>query len=298
MPVFDLDCQIFSNMEAILQFFQENNVIEAVRECQVCHSNASIKLQKQNGELKLIYRCNNTNCRRRIPLTSSKIKLPKLLKLIFMLMAETDYQQMYLFYGVSKGCVSRIKRNLNICFERYLNSRPLILGGEGIDVEIDETVLSRRGIVRNPTSFESNRNDTIWILGAIENSPSKNFFISRIPDRTITSITNALQGIIRNDVNLLTDGHPSYPSVARNLNCVHRNVNHSVGFVAPDGTHTNNIEGFWSHLKSSMRKENGVKRVYIDRWIIQYTFRRRFLVGCSREVFCRIFTEILQLYFN
>jgi len=36
-------------------------------------------------------------------------------------------------------------------------------------------------------------------------------------------------------------------------------------------TQTNYIEGFWSHLKSTMRKENGVQRNFIDNWIAQYT---------------------------
>jgi hypothetical protein len=215
-----------------------------------------------------------------------------------MMIAEIDYQQMYLMFGLSKGTISRIKAKILDCYNRYLNARPVILGGDGINVEVDETVLSRRGIIRNPTNFEANRRDTIWMIGAIDNSASKNFYIARIPDRTVNSITETLRGVIHNNVTLLTDGHPSYPSVARNLSCNHRVVNHSHGFVALDGTHTNNIEGFWSHLKSSMRKENGVKRINIDRWIIQYTFRRRYLVGCTREFFCQIFIEILTLYFS
>jgi hypothetical protein len=111
-------------------------------------------------------------------------------------------------------------------------------------------------------------------------------------------MTSSLQQVILPNSNLLSDGHASYPAVARNLQCQHRVVNHSIGFLSEDGVHTNNIECFWSHLKASMRKENGVKRINIDRWIDQYTFQRRYIVGSSREEFSTIFVEILKYYFE
>jgi hypothetical protein len=55
--------------------------------------------------------------------------------------------------------------------------------------------------------------------------------------------------------------------------------------VSEEGTHTNNIEGFWSHLKLTMRKENVFKKANIDDWIIQYTFKRRYIMNSSREEF-------------
>jgi hypothetical protein len=51
---------------------------------------------------------------------------------------------------------------------------------------------------------------------------------------------------------LYTDGYPPYPSTARNYNFNHHAVNYSEDFRAVDGTHSNNIEGFWVHLKRSM----------------------------------------------
>jgi hypothetical protein len=78
---------------------------------------------------------------------------------------------------------------------------------------------------------------------------------------------------------LYSDGYPSYPLVADELGLRHHVVNHSFGFVAADRTNTNTIEDFWSHLKSTMRKENGIKRINIDRWLIRYTFRRRYLLN-------------------
>ena len=60
---------------------------------------------------------------------------------------------------------------------------------------------------------------------------------------------------INNDSILFTDGHPSYSFVARNLNFRHYIVNDSEGFGSEDGTHTNKIEGFGDHMKSTMKNE-------------------------------------------
>lgn len=174
----------------------------------------------------------------------------------------------------------------------------MYVGGLNIITEIDETVLSRRGIIRSPTGCDESRIDTIWIIGLIDNSNARNFYLSRIIDRRIPTITECIGNIILPGSIVYTDGHPSYPRIATNLNLSHHVVNHSIGFVSNEGIHTNNIECFWSHLKTSMRKENGVKRVNIDDWISQYTFRRRYLVGCSREAFCDIYIEICKYYFN
>ena len=41
---------------------------------------------------------------------------------------------------------------------------------------------------------------------------------------------------------------------------IHRTVKHKENYVnLLDGTHTNNIENFWTHLKNKMREMHGVK---------------------------------------
>ncbi|KCZ82030.1 hypothetical protein H312_00512 [Anncaliia algerae PRA339] len=82
----------------------------------------------------------------------------------------------------------------------------------------------------------------MWILGAIENTDERIFFPSRIPNRTVAALTNVLEGRIRVNSILFTDGYPSYPAVAENLSLQHHIVNHSEDFVNEDGIHSNNIE--------------------------------------------------------
>lgn len=75
----------------------------------------------------------------------------------------------------------------------------------------------------------------------------------------------------------------------------HKVVNPSLGFLAPYETHSNNIKGFQFHLKSSMRKENCVKQINLDSWLVEYSFKRRYLMKCNGEEFENIFISILKI---
>ncbi|KAG0433954.1 hypothetical protein DMUE_5356, partial [Dictyocoela muelleri] len=113
--------------------------------------------------------------------------------------------------------------------------------------------------------------------------------------RRVSTLTEVLGRHIRIGSILKTDG---YPLTASNLSLRHEVVNHSNGFVTEDEIHTNNIEGFWSHLKSQMRKQNGVHRMNIDDWLVFYSFRRKYIIGKDGEIFAFIYIEILKHFFN
>jgi len=65
-----------------------------------------------------------------------------------------------------------------------------------------------------------------------------------------------------------TGGHPSYPATTRNLGLDHKIVNHTEGFCASDGAHTNNVGKFLVTYKKLNEKEHGVTRSSIDEWLI------------------------------
>lgn len=66
---------------------------------------------------------------------------------------------------------------------------------------------------------------------------------------------------VLNGTVIKTDGNASYPSAIHNHGSVHMVINYSVGFVTVDGSHTNNIENLWSHLKTESRMRRGVMKV-------------------------------------
>ncbi len=56
----------------------------------------------------------------------------------------------------------------------------MYLGNPNVILEVNETVLSRRGIVRSSKGYDNTILDTVWILGVVEKEHPENFFIKRI----------------------------------------------------------------------------------------------------------------------
>ncbi|KAG0440662.1 hypothetical protein DMUE_1572 [Dictyocoela muelleri] len=224
--------------------------------------------------------------------------MTKPIHIIYLILSGANYKQLFWYHGVSDSTIASIKKKLSICYKDFCHTIPVFLGGEGRITEVDDTVISRRGIIRYPTSTDDDTKETIWILGAIDSTDKSQFYIQRVENRQTDTLRRALEGKIGVCSKLHSDGYPSYPGVAENLCLSHEVVNYSEGFISENGTHTNNIEGFWAHLKGTMRKEHGVKRDNVDNWIAEYTFKRRFLMNNSREDFFEIFKEILKLYLS
>lgn len=79
--------------------------------------------------------------------------------------------------------------------------------------------------------------------------------MKRAVSRRVDTLTNAFESVLRVGSKPNTNGYITYPSVARNLCAEHRVVNNSASSVDEDGKHTNNIEWFWAHLKSTIERE-------------------------------------------
>lgn len=274
----DINDTIFTNTEDCKEFLVINNIMPSTKQCPACTMASKLIIAKSDGSEKIVYRCVNTCCRKRISIGNSKLKITRVIQIIYLLMIDINYRQLHLLLGFSNTTINYYKKKLREYYKRYMDVHPVSLGGPNCIVEVDETVISRRGIIRNPSSTDDNMRDTVWIIGGIDSSDDKKFFLERVENRQIPTIREVLERNIKVGSTLRTDGYPSYPQAARDIGMIHYVVSHAEGFVTSDGIHTNNIEGFWSHLKSQMRKENGVKRNDIDEWLINYTFKRRFLL--------------------
>ncbi|KAF0990324.1 hypothetical protein HZS_5421 [Henneguya salminicola] len=116
----------------------------------------------------LLYRCQKAGCQARSNITSSKLEMKKALHAIYLLLLDVDYKQLFLAHGLSSATISKIKKKFLQCCIIYMQKRPVFIGGLNIIVEADETVLSRRGIIREPTSTDDSTPGTLWIVGLIE----------------------------------------------------------------------------------------------------------------------------------
>ncbi|KAI5151376.1 hypothetical protein ENBRE01_2098 [Enteropsectra breve] len=78
------------------------------------------------------------------------------------------------------------------------------------------------------------------------------------------------------------------------VNLIQSVVNHSHGFISPDGAHTNNIEGFWAYLKTQMCCQYGVLRSEIDAWLEEFSFQRRYLKNYEHQTVIRVYKDLFK----
>lgn len=74
-----------------------------------------------------------------------------------------------------------------------------------VAIEADETVLSRRGIIREPISPDDDTQGTIWVVGFIDHTNAKIFFVKLFPNRQALTLTVARNFIHRRTVTIFAE---------------------------------------------------------------------------------------------
>lgn len=294
MNSFTYDSLYFNSANDLKDFMLENGLLSTAIEC-LCGSSMKLTFYGTIDKLRLIYRCHKRPCSRRKSILKSHLDFSKWLRIIYKIMSSHRYLDIMRDYNISKATVWSIKKKIERAYDTYIDNHPVYLGGPGCIVQVDESCICRRRKFLCPSSEEDDIKDTVWVIGAVDKISKSNFFIHQIPNRKINTLSNVLDGKIKVGSVLRSDGHPSYPSVARNLGLIHEKVDHSKGFITSEGVHTNNIESFWSNLKKCLRNENGVMRSNIDTWLTSYTFKKRYLFNATTEEFNFYYIEVLKI---
>ena len=143
-------------------------------------------------------------------------------------------------------------------------------------VEMDETFIGPRKPRRQhkDDKFVGGSGSTKQpVVGMVERDG--NVVAKMVGKRDLKS--RKLNWMIRDNVDtknsiLFTDQYKGYCNVAKFMQ--HRTVNHSVWYVAPDGTHTNNIESFWALLKRGITGQyHQVSRKHLPKYIDEFCYR-------------------------
>ena len=171
------------------------------------------------------------------------------------------------------------------------------LGGNGMAVQVDETVIGHNQPPVHPSALNDNFPGIVWLLGIIEVETGRiKLFI--IPNRTAETFTHIFTEHINEGTIVYTDGHLSYPPAVRAIHSVHRIVNHSVGFRTIEGFHTNNIENLWSILKYDMRRRRGVSITAAESFVHEFSFRYMHLRERTSSSMCFVFRMIIEYLFS
>ena len=168
----------------------------------------------------------------------------------------------------------------DICAE-HLVLNPMILGGPGKCVEIDETAFVKRKY------NVGHRVKTQWVFGGLEIGSRKCFLVA-VKDRSADSLIPVLQKYVLPGTTVVSDLWKAYNSIG-DIGYKHLKVNHSLNFVDPlTSACTNHIEALWNIAKRRNKREIGTHRSQLDSYMIEFMWRFAYKGNCLEQLFLDI----------
>ena len=272
MDVFTFFRSLQDNVSTI-RWLRQRNLLRKAKYCNACRLWCS-QIRMQTSTDGYMFRC--SHCRKKTSIrdasffSGSHLPLRVIATVFYFFTLDVGMQTIL---NMLPGKISRpsLVDWLNFCRDIcsfHMLRHPVRLGGPGEIVEIDESKWGKkrkynRGAVRNEGGP--------WIFGMVERNRGKVLIWSvDYRDR------NTLQPLIVNNVvpgsTIHSDEWPAYANLTR-LGFNHHTVCHTDNFVAPDGTHTNTIEGFWGNAKQYFKQMRGVNRPNLNSHLDEVMWR-------------------------
>lgn len=261
---------ITTNSNSTINFLREHSLL---RENYTCCNNNCTEVKNRTTD-RLEFKCKTCAKRYSIHANSAffNVHLPLryLLLLTFLFSTNTPVLLCSRFLGRKVGTKS-------ICFwygflgdvmTHYLLTNPIQLGGNANVVEIDETCLGRQRKYHRGAFRGSGQK---WVIGLLDRL-SKKIHIQWVPNRTRPTLLPIIEQHVIPGSIIHTDEAPVY-RILNQRGFEHYTVKHKESYVAPDGTHTNNIENCWSHLKAVFKQKHGVPNDKLPAHIDEFLYR-------------------------
>lgn len=184
---------------------------------------------------------------------------------------------------VSRPCANRWYRYLREVIYAGTRRAPRFYG----EVEMDQAEFGGRGRKRMQSLLKRyakvmphaeyrekakaiRKEHKVLVLGILQRGGAVYCHLLRRNDaRTLTPIVRL---VVEDTATVYTDKWRGFTELKLD-GYTHRDVNHSVEYVALDGSHINGIESFWSFAKRRLNKFNGIARTTLPLHIKECEFR-------------------------
>ena len=261
---------IFFNESSCDTFLIEKNIYWIERKCPSCEH--SMHFSTNPNRL----RCRKKTCRKSLSIKAnsffSKHKLPTstIMLLGYFWLVGCTATSMIKMSKCSKNTVVAFRQHFRQLVSESINMESMAIGGDGIEVEIDETKLGKRKYNRGHPV------EGVWIVGGVERTSERRVFMVPVENRTSHTLSDIIANYVKPGSIILTDMWKGYSCIQTDFDeFEHKTVNHSKNFKDPQtGVHTNTIEGTWNGLKMNIKSRNRVKG-NIEFHLFEFIWRRQ-----------------------
>ena len=235
-----------SNNLEIIDFLERQNLLASQVWCEACNELMSFA---KYGKTKDGYswRCQTRTCQK-FKLTTtiragsifenSNLTLQKFLHVLYLWCIQESQQNAADLTGVDRRAVGNIFTSIRACIAAYFKKNPVQLGGPGVIVQIDESAFGHKQKYHRGRMPKSN----LWVFGLVDTSTRPATGYMQIVDqRDSATLLPIIQRVVRLGSIVHSDEWRAYRGIQARLGLEHHTVNHSVEFVASDGTHTQHI---------------------------------------------------------
>ena len=166
-----------------------------------------------------------------------------------------------------------------------LRKDPISLGeSANATIEIDESLFGKRNKYHRGTG----RQDT-WVFGMVEKGTRKAIF-RVVEKRNRETLLPLILENVQEGTTIRSDCWGAYSTLEKE-GYLHKTVNHSQTFKAPDGTSTNEIEGIWGLIKLKIKERKGILHEKIPLLLDEYSYRYRYGSG-NGDVYWKLLHDI------
>ena len=258
--------------------------------CEFCESEMRLT-KKRSSAFHIHWYC--VKCKKTLPLlyntffSSCKGNHHLYIRLIYCFVHDYDLKKTSHETGFSLNTVSLLFSKIRIrIYDWYKRDESFKIGGIGLEVEVDETHLSRR-------KYNIGRiTSALWVVGGIC-SVSDDIFLVYVDNRSEDNLNKIIKKNVKFGSIIVTDSWKGYnfldsenPSAFQ-----HNTVNHKENFVDPDtGCSTQKIERLWLEFKMMKKKKRGFHLDLVEYYLAEFIYRRNTLRHSNDP-----FLEILDL---